>query len=174
MWNLPLRLLPLQDEVEASVGRGPGVPGRGQQDVPALALPVPSGPAYSGPLPVPEPSPGSAPAAASHPQPRCRPAAPLTVCNQQQQQQKKTTNKYLKEYERLFGGDELLGFEAAAGQEVTLSSVWCKDSQSGCKAEVEFVAPDWTEYFQEAKQEQQEQQTGLLTLFYLHFFPSLK
>lgn len=41
-------------------------------------------------------------------------------------------------------------------------------------AEVEFVAPDWTEYFQEAKQEQQERQTGLLTLFYLHFFPSLK
>lgn len=111
MWNLPLRLLPLQDEVEASVGRGPGVPGRGQQDVPALALPVPSGPAHSGPLPVPELSPalpaGSAPAAASHPQPCCRPAAPLTVCNQQQQK-KKTTNKYLKEYERLFGRDELL------------------------------------------------------------------
>lgn len=91
-------LHPLQDEVEASVGCGLGAPGRGQQDVPAFALPVPSGPAHSGPIPVPELSAalpaGSAPAASPHPQPRSWPAAPLTAESNRSQNH---AGKYLKD-----------------------------------------------------------------------------
>lgn len=61
-----------QDEVEASVLGGSGVPGRGRQDVPPLALPVPPRPSLPGPLSVPRPHPpppDPAPAAAHPPPP---------------------------------------------------------------------------------------------------------
>lgn len=114
-----------QDKMEASVGRRPGAPGRGQQDVPALALPVPSSPAHTGPVPVPKQPPpppppptGSAPAA-SCPHPH-GPAPALTASRLFSSAQRRISIIRMN-----FRGflDEFLGLNAASAQEGALSSV---------------------------------------------------
>lgn len=111
--------------MEASVSCRPGAPGRGQQDVPALTLPVPSGPAHTRPVPVPKqppppppPTTGSAPAA-SRPHPH-GPAPALTANQLFSSAQQRTTIIRMN-----FRGfpDEFPGLNTASAQEVALSSV---------------------------------------------------
>lgn len=61
-----------QDEVETSVSCWSGASGWSRQDVSTFSLPVPSGPAHTGPLPVPRPRPPAPPGpapASQHPPP---------------------------------------------------------------------------------------------------------